>query len=226
MEIALSHYCGPDDVITPVSFGDEIVRLRMGGRLPQNYGDSKRAEEKYRKAILKNLPAAKDGATIFYNHMSAVDIKNRLTEEQWNRLYKFTIERHPYEKAVSLAYFEFEFLTRKKPSLFDRLRRTSVPDDFDAFLEKVVEDGRYRNYELYADNAGLLVDDVLLYENINEELIRLGDKIGIELARIYPKTKHNFRKDRRPAATVLSDNQKEKIYLTCKEEFEAFGFER
>ena len=36
MEVSLSQVCGPDDIITPISFEDELVELDMGGTLPQN----------------------------------------------------------------------------------------------------------------------------------------------------------------------------------------------
>ena len=39
MEISLSKNCGGDDIITPISYEDELVRLDEGGCLPQNYGE-------------------------------------------------------------------------------------------------------------------------------------------------------------------------------------------
>ncbi len=60
MEISLSTVCGPDDIITPISWEDELVRLDMGGRLPQNYGG--RNEDGYR-AMIKSLADANPGDT-------------------------------------------------------------------------------------------------------------------------------------------------------------------
>ena len=37
IEIALSKFCGPKDVITPISLEDEEIRKELGYRGPQNY---------------------------------------------------------------------------------------------------------------------------------------------------------------------------------------------
>ncbi len=60
MEVSLSQVCGPDDIITPISFEDELIRLDMGGTLPQNYAGL--GEQRYRNMIkarkMKFLPYA------------------------------------------------------------------------------------------------------------------------------------------------------------------------
>ena len=98
LEISLSHICGPDDIITPISFEDELVRLDQGARLPQNYGS--RGESRYREMIkarkLKLLRAKRRGR--FYNHMPAVKIRDEIGRQAWDEYFKFSIERHPYEK--------------------------------------------------------------------------------------------------------------------------------
>src|SRR5690242_11357348 len=42
-----------------------------------------------------------------YTHMKAAEIAMIVPRRVWRRFYKFTSERHPYEKAVSLAWFNF-----------------------------------------------------------------------------------------------------------------------
>ena len=54
MEISLSKNCGGDDVITPISYEDELVRLDEGGCLPQNYGDPR--EQQFRDLIRARDP--------------------------------------------------------------------------------------------------------------------------------------------------------------------------
>ena len=75
MEVSLSHVCGPEDIITPISFEDELVRLDMGATLPQNYGG--RGEDRYRDMIrarkLKLLRTRRRGKC--FNHMPAVAIR-------------------------------------------------------------------------------------------------------------------------------------------------------
>lgn len=112
VEIALSSNCVVSDVITPISPADEVVRESQGAVLPQNFSTSGRLEDKYRKSIRRgdvsriasscNRVRRKE---TYWNDMSADQIRRTLLEEVWDRLFKFTIDRHPYEKAVSQAYF-------------------------------------------------------------------------------------------------------------------------
>lgn len=78
MEVSLSQVCGPDDIITPISFEDELVRLDMGGTLPQNYAGL--GEQRYRDMIkarkMKFLRARRRGK--FFNHMPAVSIREHV----------------------------------------------------------------------------------------------------------------------------------------------------
>ncbi|MDX1499781.1 MAG: hypothetical protein R3176_07790 [Woeseiaceae bacterium] len=211
MEIALSQICGPDDIITPISFEDELVRLDMGGRLPQNYGG--RGEARYREMIrnrkLKLIRARRRGR--FYNHMPAVKIREHLGRETWDEYFKFTIERHPYEKVVSHVYFHAR-----------RRKRW----DFDTEVKRVLERGYYINFPVYCEGNRPIVDFIVNFERRAEDLATLSEKLGFDVAARHPETKHRFRADRQPARELLSDEVKERIYASCRVEFEALGFAR
>jgi hypothetical protein len=55
MEISLSQACSGDDILTPISYEDELIRSDLGGCLPQNYGDKN--EEHFRELIRTRNPA-------------------------------------------------------------------------------------------------------------------------------------------------------------------------
>jgi hypothetical protein len=101
LEIALSRYCGPRDIITPISETDEIIRQSLGYRGPQNY---KRRFSEYRlrnlKEIIRGKPALK-----YYNHMRASEIRDELPSECWSTYFKFSIVRNPFDYAVSRYFF-------------------------------------------------------------------------------------------------------------------------
>lgn len=40
----------------------------------------------------------------FYNHMPAIFVKNRIPNRIWNEYFKFTVERNPWDKAISFYY--------------------------------------------------------------------------------------------------------------------------
>lgn len=86
-EIALSKFCGKDDVITPISTEDEIIREELGFLGPQNY-----------------CALNRDGETVdLYNHIDASSLKKVLPIDSW-AYSKISILRDPYDYIAS-TYF-------------------------------------------------------------------------------------------------------------------------
>ena len=114
-EMAIAGHCGPDDIVTPIDPGDEQQRMIDGVVQARNYSDPA-SEAAYRRAIaagpselseriLQALPRHR-----FTNHMSAAEVR-ALVPDLWENSFKFTIERHPFEKV------DFDgFHARKAPA--------------------------------------------------------------------------------------------------------------
>ena len=51
MEMALASHVGPEDVVTPLGFAQDIERFRTWGVLPQNFSNDQTAERALRDAI-------------------------------------------------------------------------------------------------------------------------------------------------------------------------------
>jgi hypothetical protein len=98
--------------------------------------------------------------------------------------------------------------------------------DFNRELERVLQKGYYVSYPIYSDGDQPIVDFIVNFERMQEDLARLSEKLGFDVAAHYPKTKHQFRSERRPASELLSDAAKATIYEQCRVEFDALGFER
>jgi len=211
MEISLSKLCGSDDIVTPISYEDELVRLDMGGCLPQNYGDPK--EQKFRDLIRarEDKPRKIKHKGKFYNHVPAVTVRDHVGQDAWDEYFTFSIERHPYEKVMSHVYYH----ARGKDNW-----------DIDKELKRTLKKGYFVSYPIYSDGETPIVDFIVNYEKLQEDLAYLGDKLNFDVAGNYPQTKHQYRSDRRPARELLSDEHKEEIYRRCKVEFDALGFER
>lgn len=219
MEIALSASCGPHDVITPLATEDELSRHEMfPDALPRNYSDNLAREEDYRSAIrtkdLKKMKVlrkqvAGDAQFKLYNHASITRARKYLEDDFWGRAYKFTIERHPYEKALSMAWYR----------LGDR--------PFEATLEEVVNRGKYRNYDLYELDGKVGVDSIIRYENFKDDTRKIEETLkGVEILSRYPSTKSGYRPDRKSAVETLSPEQKATVQKVCAEEFEVMGYAR
>jgi hypothetical protein len=89
VEIALSRVCGPDDVITPVTDDDEVLRRAHGGRGPQNFEAPPNLE---RRA---------------FNHMPVSMVRKMLGRRKFESYLSFAVERNPWDSVVSLYHWRF-----------------------------------------------------------------------------------------------------------------------
>lgn len=190
LEILLGAVCTGRDICTPISPDDEPLRAGYGGR-PRNH-----------RSWL--------GLRRFYNHMPAGEVR-RMLPELWPTAFKFTVERHPYEKVVSLAWFT---LTRRGGPA------SGIQDEIEAAI------GRkdYLNHPLYTIDGVLAVDEVWRFEALAEHLRSAAARLGLSASWELPRAKSGFRKDGRPAREVLTREQRLRIYEDARFEFDLMNF--
>lgn len=218
IEAALSVHAGAEDVVTPLGQTEEFDRQKLyPDVLPRNFTSDKEVEKRYldalqerdRKAMQAAVRDAQRGSkTGIKRHAGIKDAIKVAGEDFCSKAYKFTVERHPYEKAVSLAWFE---------------RRRE--QEFDDALKSVLEHDRYRNFELYTRDGKLAVDFVIRYEKLAEGLAEVEKALGGLEVKMH-KVNAQHRSDRRPAEEVLTPEQKLIVQKTCNDEFEFFGYEK
>ena len=191
LEIALSGICGPTDVITPISKIDEQYRQELGFRGPQNYLEPKKSSffKKLFKGTDSNLKP------LFYNHISAAEVKPRLSTEQWNSYHKFAFERNPYDKIISWFYW------------------TKADEQYGS-LQKFIESGEaalLKGWNVYTQNNKLIVDKVYKYEELTTALTDLSQELNLasELKLPAKKTKSHTRKNHRHYSQVLTGQQRQ-----------------
>ncbi len=139
IEIALSQYCGDGDVITPITEEDERTRQELGFRGPQNYHVPSRS---YSKSDLLTLLWNKRRKR-FFNHSSALFIRENIGQEIWNSYFKSCFERNPFDKAISRYY---RATREPRPEIYDHLLSTSI--------------GSLSNWALFTVNDHVVVDFV------------------------------------------------------------------
>lgn len=192
LEIVLSSWCSGPDICSLMTKEDQKLRRDYGGRARNFRGP--------------------DGKERFFNHMTAEEIRNELPE-LWDKAFKFTVERHPYEKVVSRAWWEIG-------------RREASDDELNSEIEKAIESGTYINYPYYSSKQRILVDEVWRYEMMWDRLRIFAARWGLPAPDDPPRAKGNYRKDRRPAREVLTQDQRDRIYANARVEFELLGFKR
>lgn len=219
VELGLSTICGPDDVISPIGAGQEILRSELGGS-PRNFNKDKALEERFAVAVktrsrdaIREVGQENRSSGGCTGHMKASAVKALVSEDFWSKAYKFTTERHPYEKALSLAHFRYS----------TKLAKTVK---FEEHLEHVVKE-QWRTYSssrIYCIDGRPAMDGYLLHASLADDIANLRERLGLppfELPRARAK-----RSDRRSADEVLTDDQKEFIVSRCKLEFELFKWKQ
>ncbi len=214
IELALTPYCGPEDIIAPTAFEDERARMIDGVVQARNYAD-----EEHEAAFASAVMAGDEkGATDllrkfyvharFYNHMPAANARGKLPAAFWSKAYKFTVERHPYEKAVSWAYF---LLATKSA------HRLMIGSHIEKSLGKV------NDAPIYTIDGRLAVDRVIRYESLESEFAEVVAHLGLSPLAL-PRAKGHFRADRRSAREILTPEQRRFVASTAKQTFEMFGY--
>jgi hypothetical protein len=156
-------------------------------------------------------------------HVAISQIMPLLREDFWNRAFKFTSERHPYEKAVSLAYWRLE---RMLQSDNQSRREKGAAMDFPAYLDHVVRAGKYSTFRHYAIDGKPAVDDFIKLESFDADIRRIAARIQLPVPDEIPRKRSNSRRERKPAREILSAEQKQIVWEHCRNEFESLGYER
>jgi hypothetical protein len=185
IEIALSKYLGPNDIITRISPEDEQIRKDLGFRGPQNYHIP---WSHYLKSDFLNLLKDRKRAQ-FFNHCSAKFIHNHINEKQWNEYYKFCFERNPFTKVVSW----YQWLNRSKEK-----------QPISSFL-KSPQAFRARGLNLYTIDSHVVVDEIYKFEELNSVMEEIANKVGLPEIPTLTKTKPSSSKN---------SNEKNKILLS------------
>ena len=189
IEVFLSQHCGPDDIVTPIF-------PHVESHMPRNFtGYFNPIAEIYAfrgkgyKDSIKDLIHRRK----FYNHMPALRVRSRTPRDVWQNYFKFCVERDPWDKTVSDYHMQ--------------RWRSDGQLSFDTYLSK----GQFcLNYPLYTDcDNNILVDRILRYENLTDELNEVFKLLGIPFAgSLGVRAKSEYRADRRPYHEIYTDEQR------------------
>jgi hypothetical protein len=179
IEADLCRILGKEDVATPII-------PEVPGHRPQNF---------------------ETGAGRFFNHMSAVQIREILGANTFEQLLKFCVEREPVSKTISYYH-----MLRNSPAHY---RGDITWDeycnagDFPVDVEKYTEEVGGRRI--------LLADRVLRFEKLDTEIRDLFLKIGVPDFRITSRAKAKYSRRRLVGPEHVTDAQRDLIRAAFKE---------
>lgn len=206
VELALSVHCGPRDIITQELPEDEELRSSIGGVGPQNTAvPLHRWRARDLKAWLRRRELPE-----FLPHVPAKAARSWLPTGVWRRYFKFTIERNPWERAVSLYWWRTRDLP-VRPSMSDYLMSVS--------------DTSLTNAYLYTIRGRIAVDRVIQYDNLDSELGELSRDLELPKPLSLPRAKAGYRQDSRSYREVLGEPELSRIARVCRPEIELFGYQ-
>lgn len=176
----------------------------------------------------------------YYNHMSAKMIRDTIGKDIWDRYFKFTIVRNPYDKVISAYYFHRlrEYLKENKAQKLISYTRNilNIGGAIDSIQKKQV----IESFRLWIKNGGLeLVDDrnkyiidgqvcvdyFIRYETLHDSINYICDQLSIPfIPSEIPKYKTGVRKHIIPIADYYDEETKEIVFEQFDWEFDHFGY--
>ena len=147
----------------------------------------------------------------FYNHFSAWGIRESVPPGVWGDYFKFCVERNPWDKTVS------DFCMQR--------HRSGGALRFGDYLDRA----RFcRSWELYTDDDGsVLVDRVLRWERLDEELGDAFSRLGVPWGgSLDVRAKSGYRSDDgRGYRDWYTEEQRDLVARAFADEIRTFGYE-
>jgi hypothetical protein len=220
VEMALSRFCGPRDIITPIYPRNEIHR-KPPARHAQNFSTDPELERRMAELADKadlialwNVFRELEPKSVYHNHMKAAAIRERIGDAFWNNAFKFTIDRHPYERVISNALWLI--VDREREPKFE-------PEKVQATVEESIE-RLLPSVDTYSIDGQLAVDRILRYETLTDDLASIADRVGGDISAILPRAKSGIRRPEHSVANLLSAAQKRRIAERHAATFELLGY--
>lgn len=203
MEIALSAFCGPEAVITSIEPEDEYIRQELGYRGPQNIRVPLRQYSLLdgARCLWNRTPKQ------FFHHAPASFVKENVPQSVWDDYFVFCFERNPFDKAVSLYYWMTD---PPRPPLETYLARADV--------------NRLSNWPIYTINGKVAVDFVGRYEQLEQGLAHVAERLNLPTPITLPNAKAGERPSRQPYPQLFTPQARNRVEIVCARECLHFGY--
>lgn len=206
IEIALSEYCGAQDIVTPISAVDEKTRTILGYRGPQN-DIVPFASYSFSDMVYFLIKGKKRR---YFNHISAKLVRRFIGEEIWQSYFKFCFARNPWDRAVSQYYWR---------------RAEGAPHSFSEFIDSHnMKSLKKKGFGLYSIDGEVAVDRVCFFEDMADELAYISDRLQLPARLTLPRSKSSSRRDKEHYANMFDKKDRDKVGQLFAEEISLLGY--
>jgi hypothetical protein len=148
----------------------------------------------------------------FFNHIPAAAIREKVGPTVWESYFKFCVERNPWDK--TLSYYHMTNAREGGGLTLDQfLRRNDLPLNHPTYTER-------------GDPGRVIVDRVLRYERLSQELGEVFAALGIPFdGSLGVNAKSEYRSDRRPYREVYTPEPAELVGRAFDVERGLHGYE-
>ena len=155
-EIALSRFLDDDDIITPISEDDEILRGDLGYKQAKNYEQNNRLGYG-----IKNHPNEFISGD-FKHHISADNIYKQIGSNLFNGYTKISIHRNPLDLMVSHYFWRNRNCNENTRSPFNKWVKSHL---------------KYAsaNYRIAPVTGPYSIDHIIRYESLQEDILNVAE---------------------------------------------------
>src|ERR1700730_627808 len=225
VEIAFSSFCGPEDIITPITPIDELKRVTINGGA-RNYSENSTAEVAYLENLcqraMSDLPKIEPPPLIYFNHMPLREVL-RLQGPAVFDYRVVCIERNPYAKIFSWANHMLTFGSYQTGG-----QMVSQKHELKRYLDEAINKRSIiavKNIDRYRGLDEEISAHVMRFEHLTEDFGRFGLKLGIDYRLDLPHAKKGILANGLDPRQLLGRHQIKVINELFNEEFKIFHYD-
>jgi hypothetical protein len=156
----------------------------------------------------------------WYNHMPAIEIRDKIGSSIWSKYFKFCVIRNPFDKLVSGFFFQ-----QKKLKEFFKEEVMESKDLTEAFKSWIKNGGFINDRDKYFVNGGICVDYFIRYENLKNDIEHVCYILSIPFEpESLPKLKAGFRIRKIPLIDFYDEKTIQIVCRRYKFELEYFNY--
>lgn len=208
VELFLDPIAGDDAIVTRISPPEEASHPRHSATSPRVVARALWAARGDRGAIGRITTCLRRREVLFFNHMPASLVRERIGPKRWDAMFRFCFDRNPWDKSISRYFW--------------RTRRVSPRPAFDDWA--IIAGNLPNAHRIYTIDGLLAVHTVGRYEHLIEDLTDALGAIGIDRAVALPRAKASVRPT--TDATPIGERAEAAIRDAFAWEIEHFGWER